>query len=302
MRVAEVFNIVHGSFVDGHGIRTTVFLKGCPLRCLWCCNPEGQLPEKELKFSENLCDGCGKCVGACPKSLIRAGETEGQKLLIDRAQCDFCGACIAVCPRGALGGFSETYTVEALFDVIKRDAHYYEVCGGGVTIGGGEPANDPEYLGALVRLCKEAGIHVAIDTSGQTDEAGLSVLKEADLLLFDLKCLEDARHRAFTGVGNETILANLKALDAAGVEIIIRMPLIPGCSEAQDAVEEAGRFLSALKSVTRVDILPYHEYGRVKYAQSGRAYQMDAERLSDERVEEIIRTLEGFGLAVQNGG
>jgi len=296
----EIFNIVHGSFVDGHGIRTTVFLKGCPLRCKWCCNPEGQETIKELKVTHSLCDGCGKCIEKCPESALRLDDAG--ILIADRANCSVCGKCEYYCTRDALGVFSRLYTPWELFDSVRNEKNYFRISGGGVTIGGGEPTMFPEFTYNFMKLCQNDGIHVAIDTCGYTGPEGFRILSEADLLLYDLKSMDDELHKKFTGVSNNLILKNLTALNDLGKEIIIRLPIIPGCSEFQDNIEATGEFLSGLKSVIRVDIMPYHEYGLIKYKLLGKEYEMDASKVTEERAQEIMETLRGYGLTVQSGG
>jgi pyruvate formate lyase activating enzyme len=299
-----VFSIVHGSFVDGHGIRTTVFLKGCPLRCAWCCNPEGQQGHIEIKFSAAKCDGCGRCVPVCPTGAIRVfGEPGEANIALDRGLCAQCGKCVEVCYEGALAYFGSYTSVDELFTLIRRDEQYYRASGGGVTIGGGEPTFQPSFTYELLKRCKENYIHIAIDTCGYTlDGAGLRILKEADLLLFDLKGTDQKKHIKGTGASNRRILANLKKLDALGKPIIIRVPLIPGYSDSSDILESAAEFLSTLQSIERVDLLPYHEYGRVKYQELGREYPLRARPLSDERVHTILRVFESRGLRVKIGG
>jgi pyruvate formate lyase activating enzyme len=298
-----IFHIIHGSFVDGHGIRTTVFLKGCPLRCIWCCNPEGQVPTSELKFTESLCNGCGKCVEVCPVDAINISQTEDDRILIDEKACTNCGKCIDACFTGALDRFGKYYTVDELFDIVNKDVSFYKSSGGGVTIGGGEPTFQTEFTAAFLKKCRENYIHTAIDTCGYTvNDEGLRILENADLLLFDLKGIDADDHKRNTGVSNEKILANLKHLDAMGKSIIIRVPLVPGCTDSDVNVQDMADFLSNLKSVERVDLMGYHEFGTVKYLQLGREYKLNANALSDERLNDIKTIFEQHGLDVQIGG
>ncbi len=299
-----IFHIIHGSFVDGHGVRTTVFLKGCPLRCIWCCNPEGQAGYPELKLTPSLCDGCGRCVPVCPTNAIKVNpELVVDRVQIDRKLCTNCGKCIDVCYTGALDLFGKYMTVNELFDIVKKDEQYYRATGGGVTIGGGEPTFQPLFTHALLRKCKENYIHTAIDTCGYTTtDEGLQILEEADLLLYDLKGIEPKGHRANTGVSNEIILGNLKRLDAMGKPIIIRLPLVPGYNDSDENIEASAELLSKLKSVERVDIMAYHEYGTVKYGQLGRIFNLYADKPTQEYLDDVKDFFEHSGLKVQLGG
>jgi len=299
-----IFHIIRGSFVDGYGVRTTVFLKGCPLRCIWCCNPEGQQGYPEIKFIPSECDGCGRCLQICPANAIQLNPQPGDdKLKIDRELCTNCGKCIEVCATGALDYFGKYYTVDELFDIVKKDEQFYRASGGGVTIGGGEPTFQPIFTYGLLRKCKENYIHVAVDTCGYTlNSEGLKVLEEADLLLFDLKHMDPVEHKKLTGVSNEPILTNLKRLDAMGKAIIIRVPIVPGYTDSAQNIKSTAEFLSRLKSVERVDLLAYHEYGAVKYEQLGREYKPHIQPPTEEQLNAIKATFERHGLNVQLGG
>lgn len=299
-----VFHIIHGSFVDGHGIRTTVFLKGCPLKCVWCCNPEGQAFHPEIKLTLSKCDGCGRCIPVCSTGAILLDlEQEDAGLRIDRELCTNCGRCIEVCYKGALDCFGKYFTVDELFDVVKKDEQFYRSSGGGVTIGGGEATWQPTFTLQLIRKCKENYIHTALDTCGYTTSAdGIKALEEADLLLFDIKGMDPQDHLKNTGVSNEPILENLKRVDAIGKAIIIRVPIIPGYTDSEQHLKSTAEFLSKLKSVQRVDLLPVHEYGKVKYQQLGKKYKLSVQPISQKRQDEIKVFFEQYGLKVQLGG
>lgn len=301
---AVIFNIVHGSFVDGYGIRTTVFLKGCPLRCLWCCNPEGQLIYPELKYVSANCTMCGRCIPVCPVNAISYdSKAEFGKITINRELCTNCGKCIDVCYPGALGMFGERMTPGELLKIVKGDEIYYRDSGGGVTIGGGEPSFQPAFTLEFIRECKNNYIHTAVDTCGYTStDEGRRVLLEADLVLFDLKGINTEQHKKNTGVPNEIILENLKMLNSAGKPIIIRIPIIPNLTDSNENIELSAKFLSTLKSVQRVDLLAYHEYGKTKYEQLGRDYTLNLVRVTEEKLNDIKCTFERYGLSVQFGG
>lgn len=300
-----VFQTIHGSFVDGHGIRTTVFLKGCPLRCLWCCNPEGQEPHPEIRLVVSKCNSCGRCLETCGVNAITLDREHGERRIrIDRKACTNCGECIGVCFTGALGFFGKSLSVGEVFDAVKKDEQYYSRSGGGVTIGGGEPTFQPTFTGELLKRCKGSGLHTAIDTCGYTlDGAGLGILEEADLLLYDFKSMDPKSHLQSTGAENGPVLANLQRLASLGKPIIIRMPIVPGYNDSMEEIMAAGEFLSEMKTIERVDLLPYHKYGTVKYEELGKSYKLKkVEPPSEEHMQAIKSGLEGFGLRVQIGG
>ena len=297
-----IFNIVHSSLVDGPGVRTTVFLKGCPLRCLWCCNSEGQLRKKEIKTEPELCTACGKCADLCPENAIVL--TDGKLAGINRERCTECGLCAEACYMNAIDVFGKQYTVDEVLDIVLRDKDYYLATGGGVTIGGGEPTLQEEFTAELMKRLHENGIHVALDTCGYTlSEKGRKLLDDADLLLFDIKGLDEQTHTRCTGVSNKPILENLSRRNDLGKDIIIRLPLIPGWTDSDENITAEAELLSGCPAIIRVDIIPYHDYGKIKFYQRGRAYPMEGtERLTDARVEEIKAILEQRGLKVQIGG
>lgn len=300
-----VFNIVHSSFVDGYGIRTTVFLKGCPLRCLWCCNPEGQKFEPELKFVAPDCSSCGKCVEICPVGALAINPDPEQKLFIDREKCTMCGKCADACAVNAFGIIGKRMTVDEVMKIVCKDEYYYRKSGGGLTIGGGEATAQPDFTLALVRACKENYIHVAIDTCGfTTTENGRKALEEADLLLYDVKGIDPAEHRRNTGVSNEIILDNLKRLDSMGKPIIIRYPFIPGYNDSQETIKAIAALLEKLKSVQRVDIIGYHEYSKTRYKELGMQYPLEHIKSTptNERLESVKTIFEQHGLKTQLGG
>ncbi len=301
----EVFHIIHGSFVDGHGIRTTVFLKGCPLRCLWCCNPEGQEKTPELKATLSRCNFCGNCLSVCPPRAIAISSQSGEKkIAIDRELCTNCGKCVEACYTGALETFGETMTVDEVHRIVAKDREYYKRSGGGVSIGGGEPTLQPRFTYELMKRCQADGIHVAIDTCGYTaTKLGRQILEEADLLLFDVKGVNEEDHRRHTGVSNRIILKNLARLGEMGRPIIIRMPLIPGFNDSRENIVEAARFLSRYKSIEKIHLLSYHQFGTIKYTQLGRPYPLPS--LAAQGADELAgiqQILESYGLQTQLGG
>jgi len=299
-----VFHIIHGSFVDGHGVRTTVFLKGCPLRCVWCCNPEGQAGYLEIKITSGKCNGCEKCIRICPnRAILLNGKGENVRVSIDRDLCTNCQECVDVCFTGALEVFGKNMSVGEVFNIVQQDQLYYQHSGGGVTIGGGEPTSQPFFTHALLKKCQASGIHTAVDTCGYVmDHKGYKVLKEADLLLYDLKGMDPSEHMRNTGVSNERILDNLERLAGMNKPIIIRVPIVPGHNDSAKSIKGMAEFLSKLKSVERVDLLPYHKYGTIKYGQLGRIYKLNTQPPYGEYISSLKTIFEHYGLETQVGG
>jgi pyruvate formate lyase activating enzyme len=299
-----IFNIVHGSFVDGYGVRTTVFLKGCPLRCVWCCNPEGQDDHPEIKFVPSQCNKCSRCIGVCPTGAIELDSPSRENgLKINRKLCTNCGKCIEVCHTGALENIGEYIRVEELLGIVKKKEQFFRDSNGGVTIGGGEPTFQPSFTLEFIRECKRNYLHTAVDTCGfTTTREAFSVLEEADLILFDLKGLDPKRHLENTGASNEKILSNLNKLDRLKKPIIIRLPLIPDLTYSIEDIASVAKFLSKLKTIQRVDILPYHEYGKIKYSQLGKHYYPAPRKIGQSELDNIKNQLERHGLKVQFGG
>ena len=300
---APVFNLVNGSFVDGPGIRTTIFLKGCRLRCKWCCNPEGQSFQPEMRFLAAHCrSGCSDCVSACPEGAIR---WETGTLKIDRAKCIGCGRCETACFEDALRLFGKWYTPEDLMGRIRREKPYLTRSGGGVTIGGGEATCWSAFCRELIRLCHAEGIHTAIDSCGYpcTEEA-LAALDAADLVLFDLKGMDSTRHQENTGAGNEEILRTFEHLRATNKPVIVRAPLVPGYNDSPEELPALGRLLRESPNVERVDLMPYHEYGVSKYEEIGLAYPLagKVEPYSQDQVRQLLEFFRAYHPNVQIGG
>lgn len=300
---APVFNLVNGSFVDGPGIRTTIFLKGCRLRCKWCCNPEGQSFQPEMRFLAAHCrSGCSDCVSACPEGAIRR---DTGTLKIDRAKCIGCGRCETACFEDALRLFGKWYTPEDLMGRIRREKPYLTRSGGGVTIGGGEATCWSAFCRELIRLCHAEGIHTAIDSCGYPcTEETLSALDAADLVLFDLKGMDSARHQENTGAGNEEILRTFEHLRATNKPVIVRAPLVPGYNDSPEELAALGRLLRESPNVERVDLMPYHEYGVSKYEEIGLAYPLagKVEPYSQDQVRQLLEFFRTYHPNVQIGG
>lgn len=297
MRVGTIFDIQKFAIHDGPGVRTTVFLKGCPLGCWLCHNPESQSFEPELIVRDGRCDGCGDCLEACAQDAI---SLNGTTVRIDRSRCDLCGACVDVCLSEAIELVGREVTVAEVMEEIERDVVYYDESGGGVTFSGGEPLSQAEFLLDLLRACRARGIRTAVDTCGHVaGDVFRRIAGEADLFLFDLKVMDDERHREFTSVGVESIHENLRWLAEQGLQFVVRFPLLPGINDDDDNLRAMGAFLASLPSRPAVDILPYHRAGTDKYERLGRQPRLPEMRPpSDEAVEAVARRLADFGLHV----
>jgi pyruvate formate lyase activating enzyme len=295
-----IFRVERFAIHDGPGIRTTVFLKGCPLACAWCHSPESQSLAPEFMPRADRCIRCGACAGACPHDAIRFVDTPA---LARPAECDLCGSCAQACPSGARELVGRTVSVDDVLDVVEKDRIFYDQSGGGVTFSGGEPLMQPAFLSEAVARCRERHIHVAVDTSGYGDQAALlRIAGQADLFLFDVKILDEARHLAFTGVSNRPILDNLRVLAARHQAVIVRFPLVPGVNDDDDNVAALGRLAASL-GLPRVDLLPYHRAGTAKYHRLNREYRLaDTQPPTRDDQDAVARTLEGFGLTVSRGG
>jgi pyruvate formate lyase activating enzyme len=296
-----VFDIQRFSIHDGPGIRTTVFFKGCPLSCWWCHNPESQAPEPEVIFRATRCIRCGACLSVCPQGAI---SWDSDAISTDREKCTQCGACVQVCYSEAREAVGREMTVDQVMAEIERDVAFYDESDGGVTISGGEPLWQADFLLAILRACQEHEIHAALDTCGFSPWETLDAIRvHVDLFLYDLKSMDDAKHRSFTGVSNELILKNLQALSERGHNIVLRVPIIPGINDDDGNIRQTGAFAAALPHLRRVDLLPYHHTGADKYDRLDRTYGLPETRPpSDKRLADIAQILRGFGLQVNVGG
>lgn len=257
-----VFNIQRFSIHDGPGIRTTVFFKGCPLRCFWCQNPESQSYRPEILLDRRKCTRCGACSALCPSGAVRLEEG---RAAFDRRLCQGCGRCAAACPNEARSLSGRSMTVDEVMREVLKDRKFYENSGGGVTLSGGEPLAQPDFAQDLFRACKAADLHTTLDTCGQAPWPDVEkVLACTDLVLLDIKHLDPARHREATGQDNRLILQNAKRISATQ-PVRIRVPLIPGFNDSPGAVGEIGAFAAEALGCRDVDLLPYNRMGEVKF-------------------------------------
>lgn len=263
----RVTAIQSACYDDGPGLRTTVFLKGCPLRCFWCHNPESLTAAPQLAWYSALCISCGVCVSVCP-----TGARTGSGLQIDRTQCIQCGRCADNCPPRALEQIGTLWEAEALSAHLAQDLPYFQATGGGVTISGGEPLLQWEFTRALLQALQRRGIHTAIETSGYAS-AGIfdSVTQSADLVIMDLKHPDSTAHRAATGVGNQQILENFHRLCAAQTPCILRTPVIPGVNDTPEIIARIAQLAAQAKGLVYYELLPYHALGTGKLESLGRS-------------------------------
>jgi pyruvate formate lyase activating enzyme len=295
-----VFNIERFAIRDGPGIRTTVFLQGCPLRCLWCANPESISPVPQLFYLENLCTRCYRCVEACPNKATT--KTPEGAIEINRSLCKACGKCVEACPNKAREIRGKLMTVEEVLEEVKKDALFYQNSGGGVTFSGGEPTHQPEFLWHLLKGSQESGIHTALDTSGFVKPEILKkVLEHTNLVLYDIKHMDPAKHKELTGVDNRLILDNARMIAAMGKPMIIRLPLIPGHNDSTENLKALAEFMLSL-GLKKVDLLPYHSLGKIKYQRLGMEYKIsDLKPYEAGEVAKIKADLESYGLQVGVG-
>jgi len=296
-----VFNIQKYSLHDGPGIRATVFLKGCPLCCQWCHNPESISPRREIIIVESRCIACGECRNAC----AFGDSVAGTGMLPPRHdQCTLCAECVDACPTGARQMIGRTMTVAEVMAEVLKDRIFFEESKGGVTISGGEPLMQPRFTKALLAALREAGIHAVLDTTGFgcTDHL-LEAARLADLVLYDLKAFDEKRHRDLTGVTNRNILSNLSALNEIHRNVWIRLPVVPGYNDDLVELAKIAEFVSQLRCATLVNLLPFHRSGLDKYERLGQVHGLHGVEVpSEELMERAADVFRQFNLPVKIGG
>jgi pyruvate formate lyase activating enzyme len=301
MTSGVVFDVKRFSLHDGPGIRTTIFLKGCGLRCWWCHNPESQHRKPELLLRPDYCIGCGACVPGCPQQAI---VWEQGQFITDRDRCIRCGECITVCYADAREIVGQEMTVDEVMAEIMRDAAFYDESGGGVTFSGGEPLVQADFLLELLQACKTQELHTTVDTCGYIPTKALNRVRDVvDLFLYDIKLLDDTRHQEVTGASNQLILENLEHLTEQGKPVIVRVPIIPTINDDAESLEAIASYLSTLTNIERVDILAYHRIGSDKYERLARINPMPViDPPSANQMIEIQERFKEFGLLVKIGG
>lgn len=271
-----VFDIKRFAVHDGPGVRSLIFLKGCPLKCKWCSNPESQSLYPQIMYYQNKCIACGKCLKACPQNAILLDDKYG--FIVDRNKCDVCGICIDVCYCSAREIIGEEYSVRDVLSVVNRDRMHYENSGGGVTLSGGEPLMQPEFTLELLKALKESSISTAVETAGYVKwEYIEKACPFIDLIFFDFKQIDDNKHKKYIGVSNQLILENLKKLDldTNKKKLIVRIPFIPGVNNSNEDQARMYAYLSQFRSINRVEVIPYHRFGLSKYKGLGLEYKME---------------------------
>ncbi|SFO24063.1 glycerol dehydratase, cobalamin-independent, small subunit [Cohaesibacter marisflavi] len=295
-----VFDIQRYSIHDGPGVRTIVFLKGCPLRCRWCSNPESQDPKPELFYKDSSCIHCGKCLPVCPVAAL----SQDNPGFVDRDKCIRCGACAEACPTDALTRSGKVMTVNQVLQEVRKDATHYRRSGGGITLSGGEPLMQSDFARELLKACHEQGWNTAMETTGfTTPEIIADVMPHVDHALLDIKAIDPAVHMANTGVDNRIILENAIRTAMTSKSVVVRVPVVPGVNDTEQAISDIGNFAKMLPGVETVHLLGYHSYGENKYGLLNRAYPMgDTPDLPKDALPPLKKVIESLGLNCMIGG
>jgi len=299
-----VYSIQRYSIHDGPGIRTLIFFKGCQLKCPWCSNPESQHTCKEIAFSASKCRGCGKCAQVCPLDAI---DLQAQ-YRIDRNKCNLCGLCVRYCPYEAYTIFGKWMTVDELVLEAEKDRPFYRKSNGGITVSGGEPTLQHEFVKELFKECKKRGLNIAIESHGYAEwKVFESLAPYVDLFQIDIKHMDSDLHKKVIGVPNQQILSNILGIAFDAKEkVAVRIPLIPGFNDTIEnfhAVAEFAQKVNSSGNLTVVHILPYHSMGQSKYESLAREYSMAGTKPpSFDSIEKFLQVFESYGLPAQQGG
>jgi pyruvate formate lyase activating enzyme len=296
-----IFHIQRFSVHDGPGIRTTVFLKGCPLHCAWCHNPESIAPVKEIALHSERCIRCGECFAVCESHAIRQGNGSFKTF---REFCMSCGTCIDVCAAEVRTLFGKEVSTDEVMEEIRKDIVFYDQSGGGATFSGGEPLLQHEFLSTLLDACRTEEIHTTVDTTGFTSPAILERIGRAtDLFLYDIKTIDDAKHIEYTGVSNGQILENARRLAGWHKNIIVRVPLIPQFNDGTESLHSIGKFTASLKTVKEMHVMPYHQSGIEKYKHLEKEYTMGSTTPPPpEKLDEAVKIFQLYIPLVTIGG
>lgn len=289
-----IFDVQPFSLHDGPGIRTTVFLKGCPLHCAWCSNPEGISKKQTLSYQKNKCENCFKCVDVCPTEALTISNG---KLSVQHSSCNTCGECVKVCPTGALKliGFEES--PEEIIERIKKDKDYFQKSGGGITLSGGEVMLQPDFALSILKMAKEENIHTCIETCGFAKEKDYeAVLPFVDIFLFDYKITNPSDHKKYTRVSNQSIINNLKFLNDKGAKIWLRIPIVPGINDTEEHFTAIAEISNKFEQIEKVELMPYHNWGEHKYEEIGiEKPGLHIDTVSEEQAQIWIVKLQELG-------
>ena len=293
MTTATISDIKRFSVHDGDGIRTTVFLKGCPLNCIWCHNPESISPKPQLAYYKDKCLSCGECAGICSAHSLSGGLH-----LYNREKCVACGRCEKICLGNALKFYGRKADVDSLIALLLKDKDFYDNSKGGVTVSGGEPLMQADFCAELFEKLKDSGIHTAVDTCGCVPREALDkVIPYTDIFLFDVKAISEEVHIHCTGLSNRIILENLRYIDRLGKQTEIRIPYVPDYNS--DEIEKIGMFLSKLNNITRVKVLPYHNLAGSKYQSLGIKNRLPEKLPTEAEITSAVNILLSYGLNAQ---
>ncbi|MDZ7721305.1 MAG: glycyl-radical enzyme activating protein [candidate division KSB1 bacterium] len=300
MKTGMIFDIQKFALHDGPGIRTAVFLKGCPLKCVWCCNPESRSPEPQLGYDAGACRQCFSCTPVCEPGALRR---DGDHLKVRHEQCTACGACIRECPQGALNLYGYRAHVDDIMHSVLRDRDYYNNSGGGITLSGGDPLYQFEFTRELLNAAGREGLNTCLETAGYAPRDQIAALLPlVDHFLYDYKLTDNHLHDRYTGVSNQIILENLSFLAANNADLVLRCIMVPGINDTDDHFQAIADLSQTHTCIRKVEIMPYHDYGRKKYHMTGSHYPLDAQSVSKAKAREWVNQLQSLGCKNVNIG